>query len=420
MNAPEIDVPDDLSELDHDPMQEMILNGELSPDTAKSNGKPPKKPKLSFQSLRAVREEVRTREPRKWIVEGLIAETQYGVLSKVDKGQKTWDSIDMAVSVVTGTPWLGIFPVLVTGPVVVFAGEGDDDEYIARFDAVCRSKDLDPDEVAEHVTICFRVPTLTNEQVMAEVQAHLDAFQPTLVILDPLYLAVGGASGSDLYAMGEVLSQLQYAVQAVKAALLVLTHHKKSESSDPFARITGVGPGAWGRFLMVGDITDRHEDSDHEGGSVVTTRMEFRGGRIADKDVQYRRRIWSDDPSDLSSPLYYVVEEVEGIAAGPGISFTGQRVLNALRTKPGEWMSRADVQDAMADDGTGKAPFVTRTIQDAAKKLHEDDLIERRGEQATGYEWRVAVDAEGDGRSASTGIPLPGSSAAAQDWDEPF
>lgn len=373
-----------------------VVDSETPSDPNDKNANDPKKPKLTFQNLRDVRHDVRNREPRKWIVEGLIAETQYGVLSKVDKGQKTWDAMDLAVSIVTGTPWLGIFPVLVTGPVVVFAGEGDDDEYIARFDAVCASKGVAPNETAENVTICFRVPTLSNEQVMDEVQAHLDEHEPTMVILDPLYLAVGGASGSDLYAMGEVLSKLQYAVQAVKAALVVLTHHKKGDSSDPFGKITGVGPGAWGRFLIVGDITDRHEDPDHPGGSVVTTRMEFRGGRIADKDVTYRRRIWSDDPADLSAPLHYTMERLESAAIPAelaGLRPAHRRVLDALRADPGSWLDAKVIGDLLAKDSSGGGPLKKRTIQDAGKVLVEEGWADRRqAGKYNSWEWTALAE----------------------------
>jgi len=40
------------------------------------------------------------------------------------KAGKTWAITDLAVSVASGTPWLGIFPVDAPGPVLLFAGEG--------------------------------------------------------------------------------------------------------------------------------------------------------------------------------------------------------------------------------------------------------------------------------------------------------
>jgi RecA-family ATPase len=65
-------------------------------------------------------------------------------------------------------------------------------------------------------------------QELAAVQAELAAHPAVLVILDPLYLAAAGASGSSLYDMGAVLQAIQGVCQQAGCALLVVTHWNKT------------------------------------------------------------------------------------------------------------------------------------------------------------------------------------------------
>ena len=68
--------------------------------------------------------EVDSRGPRRGLIRGIWPAGDYGVHGAEPKAGKTWNSIDLAVSVGSGTPWLGAVPIDTTGPVLVFAGEG--------------------------------------------------------------------------------------------------------------------------------------------------------------------------------------------------------------------------------------------------------------------------------------------------------
>lgn len=62
----------------------------------------------------------------RYMLRGLWPEGTYGVLAAEPKAQKTWAAVDMAVSVASGTPWLGHVPVDAPGPVLFFYGESGD------------------------------------------------------------------------------------------------------------------------------------------------------------------------------------------------------------------------------------------------------------------------------------------------------
>jgi AAA domain len=143
-------------------------------------------------------------EPR-WLIQGLWPADAYGVLAAQEKAGKTWVALDLAVSVASGCPWLDHFACPTPGPVLVFLGEGGERATVRRIQAIATTKGVDPDQLADQMRMCFRVPRLAAPGAGSEltaIHAELEAHPAALVVLDPLYLAAAGASGSNLYDMG--------------------------------------------------------------------------------------------------------------------------------------------------------------------------------------------------------------------------
>jgi AAA domain len=139
-------------------------------------------------------------EPR-WLIRGLWPADAYGVLAAQEKAGKTWAALDLAVSVATGRPWLDHFACPSPGPVLVLLGEGGERATVRRIEAIATANGIDPDQLADHLRLCFRVPRLATPGAgseLAAIQAELAAHHAALVVLDPLYLAAAGASGANL------------------------------------------------------------------------------------------------------------------------------------------------------------------------------------------------------------------------------
>jgi hypothetical protein len=62
-------------------------------------------------------------EETSWLIRKRWPADAYGVLGAEDKAGKTWAVLDLAVSVVSGTPLFGSIPVDVRGPVTLFLGK---------------------------------------------------------------------------------------------------------------------------------------------------------------------------------------------------------------------------------------------------------------------------------------------------------
>jgi hypothetical protein len=334
---------------------------------------------LVIEDLADVLARVDAAGPPTWLIEGLWPRDAYGVFAAEDKAGKTWAILDLAVSVAAGTPWLGHYPCPPSGRVLVFLGEGGERAMIRRLRAVAAHKGVDLGELAEArlLRLCFRVPTLTSGEDLAAVEAELAGQPAALVVIDPLYLAVGhGATGANLYAMGAVLSAIQGVCQAAGAALVVVTHWNKTGDGTGAQRISGVGPGAWGRVLASAGVAHRASDTA-TGASTVVLGVEVIGGETADQAFRVRRRVWADDPADLSSPLRYTVEvlagdDPAGTLDGPeaGLRPSARWVLAALRAG-GAMQTVKQLGDRTAQAGH---PLKERTLQTGLGELEAAGL----------------------------------------------
>jgi hypothetical protein len=336
---------------------------------------------LVVEDLAEVLARVDQAGPPAWLVEGIWPRDAYGVFAAEDKAGKTWAILDLALSVAAGAPWLGHFPCPPSGRVLVFLGEGGERAMVRRLRAVAAHHGVDLDELGEArlLRLCFRVPTLTSGEDLATIEAELADRPAALVVIDPLYLAVGaGATGANLYAMGAVLSAIQAVCQAAGAALVVVTHWNKTGEGTGVNRISGVGPGAWGRVLASAGVAHRATDP-HTKASTVVLGVELRGGETADTGFRVRRRVWADDPADLASALHYQVEVLPddppaGAASGPetGLRKSRQWVLAALRAG-GPMQTVKQLGDRTTADGH---PLKDRTLQEALADLAAVGLAE--------------------------------------------
>ncbi|HEY2958670.1 MAG TPA: AAA family ATPase [Actinomycetota bacterium] len=333
---------------------------------------------LVVEDLAAVLARVQAAGPPAWLVEGVWPRDAYGVFAAEDKAGKTWAILDLAVSVAAGEPWLGHFGCPPSGPVLVFLGEGGERAMVRRLRAICAHKHLDLEQLAARrlLRLCFRVPKLTSGEELAAVAGELHEHPAALVILDPLYLAVAGAAtGADLYAMGAVLAGIQAVCQQAGVALVVVTHWNKTGEGRGAKRISGVGPGAWGRVLASAGIA--HRASSPDGGSTVVLSVEVVGGELADLAFRVRRQVRAEDPADLASPLHYQVEvlpdDPDDLEGATGDLKPSRRwVLQALRAG-GVMQSVAQLGDRTAADGH---QLKARTIQEALLDLEAAGLAQ--------------------------------------------
>jgi hypothetical protein len=362
-----------------EPLEESV-GGEvvtLRPTAGRARRPPPPAAELTICSFGEVAARVAAAGEPRWLIQGLWPADAYGVLAAQEKAGKTWAALDLAVSVACGLPWLDHFACPTPGPVLLFLGEGGERAMVRRIQAIATDKGAQLDQLADRLRLCFRVPRLAAPGAggeLAAVQAELQAHPAALVILDPLYLAAAGASGSSLYDMGAVLQAVQGVCQAAECALLVVTHWNKTGDGKGADRISGAGPATWARVIC--SVSIDYRGSDEDGASKVLLGFELIGGEIADTRFRVRRRVRAEDTADLGSPLSYSVQVLaadDGEPTDPaaaGLSPSRQWVLTALRAGGG-FQTVRQLGDRLAEAGR---PLKPRTIQTALGELEAAGL----------------------------------------------
>lgn len=326
-------------------------------------------PLLDFVSFADLAAEVDAMGPRQWLIEGIWPAGDYGVHAAEAKAQKTWNSVDLAVSVATGTPWLGAFEIGTPGPVLIFHGEGGKQSIVRRIRAVLRARGIDHDDIP--VDVCVRAPHLSDVEHMREFEARVAATQPALVILDPFYLAARGGDKGDLYSMGGMLETPQRICQKYGASFFVVHHFNRQHGSGA-GRISGAGPSEWARILLTATVKARNTDPSTRATDVVTE-LDLVGGEVPDRTIRIRRHVQADNPDDLDSPLHVTVTATDkgddaGATAegGRDLPPAARKLMEALTAADGEPRTGPALVDWIAaHHGHGLTrETVSRTLND--------------------------------------------------------
>jgi hypothetical protein len=210
-------------------------------------------------------EAVEASTSHQWLVEGILVNGQSMFMGGPKKSYKTSVALDLAVSLASGTPFLGHFAVPKPKRVLMLSGESGGASLRETASRVASARGLDIKELTRAsnrgtLELCATLPDITDPGALAYLAEETERWDVELtpeeiddpglqgcgaggydvVIIDPLYLCFpgGGVNSADLMSMGTVLQGL---VGALPGRTIVLLHHAKK---DVFPR----------RALTLGDL----------------------------------------------------------------------------------------------------------------------------------------------------------------------
>jgi hypothetical protein len=176
--------------------------------------------------------ELRDRVGSSWLIEKLWLAEGVGVIGGPPRAFKSLLALDMAVSVASGSPCLGAFPVRDRGPVLLYAAEDSASVLRLRLQSLARNRRIDLEALDVHVITVDRLrldQCIYQQRLEATVSLH----RPKLLILDPL-VRIHAADENASNAMAALLGYLR-ALQRAMGVAVALTHHSRK-------RLT-LGPG---------------------------------------------------------------------------------------------------------------------------------------------------------------------------------
>jgi len=176
-------------------------------------------------------------EEEDWLVESVWGKSSVGIVGGAPKCMKSWFGLEMAVSVVTGTPCLDRFPVKEAGPALVYLAEDALPNVRDRIDGLClrrgrRIEDLDLFVITEPVL------RLDDEACRERLERTVERYAPKLLLLDPL-IRLHRLSENDSQEISGLLGHLRE-LQRRHGVSVVLVHHaSKRHRAHPGQSLRG-------------------------------------------------------------------------------------------------------------------------------------------------------------------------------------
>jgi hypothetical protein len=164
-----------------------------------------------------------------WLIEGLWGEECVGFISGHPKTNKSWLSLDMAVSVASGSPCLGRLVVPRPGPVLVYAAEDHLDTVRMRLAGLCAERDLGWGDLAVNV-ITEPVVRLDRTEDQERLRRTLDQVRPRALFLDPLVRVYGDVDENSAQEVSRFLSYLRALQREYRMAVVLVHHARKAQA----------------------------------------------------------------------------------------------------------------------------------------------------------------------------------------------
>jgi len=160
-----------------------------------------------------------------WLIERLWTAGGVGILAGQPKSLKTYVALEMAVSVASGSPCLGTFPVANPGPALVYAAEDSPCNLRSRLESLAVQRNLSLDRLDLRIITadCIHLDRPQDQERLLETVL---LYRPVLLVLDPL-VRLHSQDENQAGPMAALLGGLRHLQRSTRTAVLVVHHLRK-------------------------------------------------------------------------------------------------------------------------------------------------------------------------------------------------
>ncbi len=179
----------------------------------------------------------------RYLIKNVLAAGQPGGIFGAFKTLKTSVTADLLISLASGTPFLGQFPVAEPGRTLFLSGESGLSALQSIARRVCTSRGLSLDGL-ENFELSPKLPRLDQAADVRALRRIIRDKRPVCVAIDPAYLAIRGDDARNLFAMGSLLRPLAEIGDMTGCTILVVHHCKRSQNTSAARPRSTTSPGA--------------------------------------------------------------------------------------------------------------------------------------------------------------------------------
>lgn len=205
---------------------------------------------------------------REFVVDDIMVKGEPMIIGGASKSLKTTIALDLALSISTGTKFLGSFETLEPQPVMFISGESGEYTLQENCKTMLSARDLDFSKAAD-LYMSFRLPkidrTLDVESLIQEMRER----DIRICFIDPLYRCFRvGNDASNVYSMGEKLELIAERIQRAGISTVLLHHFRKQgrtwDEPPDLEEFSQAGVAEFGRqFIMLKRLSSYKMDGNH-------------------------------------------------------------------------------------------------------------------------------------------------------------
>jgi hypothetical protein len=239
-----------------------------TPENFGLDGKPPKlidQPLDSRERLVSAAELDAGNYQARYLIPGILAAGEPGGIYGPAKSLKTSLAADLLISLASGTPFLGRFPVPEPGKVIFFSCRAGLAGMQSLARRICRERGLSLAALS-NFSLSTDLPQLDRGDDLVSLCNLVEREKPVCVVIDPAGLALTAEKRRDRFYLGAVLDVLGEVFRSVGCALLVVHHCKRSTKVGRPATLDDVAGSGFAEFSAQWLLLSRRRAADPASG----------------------------------------------------------------------------------------------------------------------------------------------------------
>lgn len=304
----------------------------------------------------------------KWVVDGWLPEKTILFMVAAPESYKTWMLLDLAISVATGTPFLGMYKVMEPAPVLVIQQEDFHGTVAERISVICHGKSITGVTAGDGDDFTVKIPSkipvhfhpdrrlkFDDIAVMDKLEEMIAENGIKLVLIDPLY----SATTTDDY-MTKAVNDM-WRIKEIRdryGCTFVIAHHtKKSREIGSSNR-----EDLWGSQFLNAFLETGWQIRTTETLGTILVRRHFKSSQGADE------AFLAFDINTSTYPFHYRITQAEK----PGTSKAD--VIVDLLTEQGE-LSITEISQHLKNHHSTISKQVKALIDDKVLAKNPDGKV---------------------------------------------